>query len=75
MSVERSHVIAFVMVLVGFLIGSKSGELLLFQLEYVHGWWLALVIGSVIPLALIFDKKCEKRSNTRLLIDGFEPIL
>ena len=33
MTVERNHAVALVMVLVGFLIGSKSGELLLYQLE------------------------------------------
>ena len=33
MTVERNHAVALVMVLVGFLIGSKSDELLLSQLE------------------------------------------
>ena len=33
MTVERNHAVAFVMVLIGFLIGSKSAELLLYQLE------------------------------------------
>ena len=33
MIVERNHAVALVMVLVGFLIGSKSAELLLYQLE------------------------------------------
>ena len=32
-----------------------------------NGSWLALVIGSVIALALVFDKKCENRSNKKIV--------
>ena len=55
--------------MIGFTFALCENKLTSPRILYFQGQLLALVIGSVIPLALIFDKKCEKRSNTRLLID------
>ena len=56
MTVERNHAVALVMVLVGFLIGSKSDELLLSQLETRQ------------VIILTSEKKKKKKKKTSVIL-------